>query len=293
MQIQSNAKENLDNYYTERFHRPSRQLPIENPYSFQDFATDNDSPPLITTIFMNPCDVIKAYFGILQDASNMMGYLGGCGSIGDSILPYSYAYELFTNETQSKMPLSEFIDSFKGIGHILLLNLLPAYIPPTMPPNICYFMFETELITGPSVLDEVAYNRGGTSFVYQYGLITVEYHSEYGWKIKSIHCLPEDFLCAPWHGWIYSSEYVVTFVYKDWYQLINGIDHIRQCGNLIFVYASGEGIQYRFDFIRLTNGYDILLHENIYIDGAWQETNILKPQDQQMRLSILNPNLSK
>ena len=276
---------------TERFRRPSKQLPLANKFSFEDFEKDDGKTPLITTVFDTSKDVVMAYFGILENASSMVGYWGGCGSIGNSLQPYPYAYELYTAVAQKKMPLSKFINSFKGIGHITLLKLYPAYIPPRTPANIQYYMFETEVITGPSEKDEIAYKRGGSYFAYYYGLITIENNPKYGWKIQSIDYLPENFLCAPEHGWVYLSQYFVRFVYQDWYQLIDKIDHTEQNGDMIILYASGGDKKYRFDFVRLTNGYDILLHENVWINGKWEETNILKEEHQGLKLSILNPNL--
>lgn len=278
-------------YCSERFRRPSNQLPLVNNFSFEDFEKVNDRPPLISTVFKNPDKLIKAYFGILRNASNMHGYLGGCGSIGNSLQPYPYAYGLLSETAQNEMPLSEFVNSFRGIGHITLLKLYPAFTPSWIPANICSYMFEVEAITGPSEKDELSYNRDGSYFVYYYGLITVEKDTKCGWKIKSIDYLPEDFLCAPEHGWIYSSAYIVTFVYKDWYQLIDTIDCTTQKGNFIYLYATGKNVKYRFDFVRITNGYDILLHENICDNDRWQETNILKVQDQGFKLSLLKFNL--
>lgn len=290
MVIHINSNRIETKYNTERFRRPSKQLPLTNNFSFEDFENEKDKSPLITTIFRNSDAVIKAYFGILRNASNMAGYLGGCGSIGNSLQPYPYAYELFSSTSKEKMPLTEFVNSFKGIGHITLLKLYPAYNPPFTPAYICNYMFETESITGPSERDDLAYNRDGSYFVYHYGLITVKNNSKCGWKIESIHYLPEDFLCAPEHGWIYSAEYVVTFVYKDWYQLIETIDCTTQTDYIIYLYASGKNKKYRFDFVRLTNGYDILLHENICNNSKWEETNILKNKDRNIKLSPLNSN---
>lgn len=284
--------QNDSDYSYERFRRPSNQPALKNPYSFSDFQKDNDQPPLITTAFHNPEEVVKAYYGILRNASNMEGYLGGCGSIGFHAQPYPYAYELYTDAAHKKMSFSEFVDSFRGIGYLTLLKLYPAYTPPETPENIRYFMFEAEAITGPSEKDEIAYKRGGSYFVYHYGLITVETDSEQGWKIRAIDYLPEDFLCAPEHGWVYLSDYFVQAVYHDWYHLIDRIDKTEQNGAIVSVYASGEGNRYRFDFVRLTNGYDILLHENIYQNGQWVETNLLKEEDQRLKLSILNQNLN-
>lgn len=273
----------------ERFRRPSQQASLENNYSFSDFEKEASDPPLITVKFQTAEDVSKAYFGILRDAANMEGYWGGCGTIGNAKGPYSYAYELLTQEAQNKMTLQAFMNSFQGIGYITLLKLLPAYVPPGTPSNIQYYMVETEVITGPSEKDAQAYSRGGGSFSYYYGLITVQYTQESGWKIQAIDYLPEDFLCRPLHGWSYDSAMVVPIVYKDWYGLIDKINSTKQNGAAISVCASGKGEKYRFDFVRLTNGTDILLHEYKWEDGTWKETNLLKESDQRLKLSVLNP----
>ncbi|MBE6035961.1 MAG: hypothetical protein E7222_14875 [Clostridiales bacterium] len=275
----------------QRFQRPSNQLVPKNKFSFKDFEKDNDKPPLITAVFSNPEDSVRAYFGILRDASNMKGYLGGCGTIGNSLQPYSYAYELYSSDTRKQMSLSDFVDSFTGIGHINLLKLYPAYSPSGTPDNLKYYMFEIETITGPSEKDKKSYKRGGSYFAYYYGLITTEYNTNDGWKIKSIDYLPEDFLCAPYHGWAYAADYVVPIVYHDWYQLVDTVDSVEQNEDMINVLASGAAGQYRFDFVRLTNGYDILLHEYVWKNNQWEEINILQEKDQNLKLSPLNPNL--
>ncbi|MBN7772340.1 hypothetical protein [Clostridium aminobutyricum] len=276
----------------ERYRRPSKQLPLPNEFTFQNFAIDDTEPSLITDVFNDSEDVIKAFFGILKNASNMEDYLGGCGSIGDTMNPYAYAYELYTQDARQEMSLESFKDSFQGIGHINLLKLYPVYIPPGTPENIRYYMFEIEIITGPTEKDQMAYDRGGSYFVYYYGLIAVEYDQNEGWKIRSIYYLPEDFLCAPDHGWSYAAEYLVPIVYEEWYQLIDQIDNMVQNGNLVSVYASNEdkSRRYKFDFVRLTNGYDILLHENIWNKGRWEEINIMRDEGQRLKLSPLNPN---
>lgn len=283
---------NLDDYVTERFKRPSKCPPVENPYTFQDFVKDYDAPPFITTVFESGADVIKAYFAILSNASNMPGYLGGCGSIGDSLLPYPYAYELLSPALQSQMPLEEFIHSFQGIGHITLINLQEAFNPDSSITRTCYYMFELEAITGPSKDENLTALRMGSYFVYHYGIIATTYVPALGWKISQLSRLPEDFLCAPEHGWVYSSASLVTFVYKEWYNLITKIDYLKHDHNMIFVYASGPVTRYRFDFVRLANGYDILLHENICTKNGLEEGNLLASQDQRLKLSALNPDLN-
>lgn len=72
---------NLNEYSTERFRRPSKCQPVANPYVFQDFVKDYDAPPFINKVFKNSKEVILAYFGILANASNMPGFLGGAGQL--------------------------------------------------------------------------------------------------------------------------------------------------------------------------------------------------------------------
>lgn len=269
---------------SERFQRPSKELPLPNPYSFKDFRKDNETPPLITKKFESPGDLLLAYYGILRDASNMLGYSGGCGTIGMSKSPYPYAYELLTKEKQNKVSIESFIDSFRGIGHITLLKIVPAYIPPATPSNIKYYMVEFEAITGAKVNDDRGYNQGSL-FAYYYGLATVKKTTEDGWKIDNTDYIPEDFLCAPMHGWDYDSEAIVQIVYRNNLKLIEKIDKTEKEGNTIHIYASGYGKQYRFDFIRLTNGYDILLHENVLENGVWKETSLLTDKWEYLKLS--------
>jgi hypothetical protein len=281
-----------DNISSERFQRPSKELPYPNPYSFKDFRKENEKPPLLTKKFENPKDLILAYYGILREASNMLGYSGGCGTIGWSGLPYPYAYELLTKAKQKEIPFDQFIDSFNGIGYTTLLKLLPAYAPPDSPNDTKYYMVEIEIITGAEANTDKGYNQG-SQFAYYYGLITVEKTSDEGWKIKNIDYIPEDFLCAPMHHWFYLSDAVVQIVYGGNLKLIDKIDRTEQKDDMISIYASGNGKSYRFDFVRLTNGYDILLHEYILENGDWKETSLLTNNWEDMKLTIKNSQLHK
>lgn|GEM_PF-1179010 len=267
----------------EEFHRPSKQPALPNPYAYADFETADHQPPLISEIFHTPEEVILAYFGILENAANMGGYSGGCGTIGDATQPYPYAYELLTPESRSEMSLEQFIASFAGIGHITLLSLYPAYAPPETPPYLQYYMVEIETITGRNKQDG---NGQGSYFAYYYGIVTVEETGEGGYKIKRIDYLPEDFLCAPYHGWSYDAEALVNIVYGENLRLIDAVEKIGQQDGWIHVYAAGNGRQYRFDFVRLTNGYDILLQENMLVDGEWQATQLLPDRWEGYKFSI-------
>lgn len=281
---------NQEDISSERFQRPSKELPYPNPYTFQDFRKDNEKPPLITKKFERPEDLILAYYGILREASNMVGYSGGCGTIGWSGLPYPYSYELLTKSKQKEMPFDQYVDSFMGIGYTTLLKLLPAYAPPDTPHDTKYYMVEAEVIAGAKVGKDDEYPQG-SQFAYYYGLIAVEKTPDGGWRIKDIYYIPEDFLCAPMHSWFYLSDAVVQIVYRDNLKLIDKIDRTEQNGDMISIYASGNGNSYRFDFVRLTNGYDILLHEYILDHGEWKETSLLGDKWKNMKLTIENSQL--
>jgi len=282
-----------ENTDSERFQRPSKQSVLKLKYSAKYFISNSEQlPPYIKTVFQTPEDVIQAYYAILQDASNMAGYYGGCGTVGWSKIPYPYAYELLTKETREKIALKEFEESFAGVGHITLLKLHPAYQPHNTSANIKYYMVEIEVITG------LPYKEGDNKaqpgyFAYYYGLIFVEEIPSEGWKIKSIYYVPEDFLCHPMHHWDYDARALTEIVYKNWYGLINDIEKVEKDDSLIHVHAIGKGNKYRFDFVRLTNGDDVLLHENVQQNGQWREVNLLKEEDQSYKFSILNLNLNR
>lgn len=273
---------------TDRFQRPSGQPALNTKYSFQELEDSLGSMP----VFQNPEDLIKAYYGALKDASNMIGYHGGCGTVGSDKLPYPFAYKLLAPETAKEMSLQQFIESFKGTGHTTLLKIYPAYAPPDTPDFIQYCMTEIEVITGSKVTSENKNLPQPSLFAYYYGLVTVEHTASDGWKIKRIDYVPEDFLCAPYHSWFWEGTAVAEIIYKNWYKLIDRIDRIETRGNMHHIFASGNGKSYRFDFVQLTNGEQILLHENVNPAGQWQETNILKDDDQVFKFSILNPRLN-
>lgn len=279
--------ENEEKDYKERFQRPSKQPALNVKYRFRipdDFDASN--PPYISpgypAAYDSPRDVIYAYYSILKESSNMSGYHGGCGTIGLDKIPYPFAYELFSTNKKQQLSLDEFIKSFSGIGHITLLKLYPAYKPTGTPDHLQYFMVEIEVITGPP------YNQQKLSpsyFAYYYGLITTTYTPSDGWKIQNIDYIPEDFLCAPYHHWNWDAKYVVEIIYKDWYGLIDEVERIEKEDAIIHVYSKDKNNNYRFDFIRLTNGYDILLHEYIQEKDQWKEVNLLKEEHQNYKFS--------
>lgn len=288
-QVVFNSNEINDD--TERFQRPSKESALKLKYDAKDFIHALIESPYIQTTFNTPEDVIQAYYAILKDAENMSVYHGGCGTIGWSKIPYPYAYELLTKDAQQKMTLEEFVESFAGIGHMTLLKVYPAYQPSNTKDKIKYYMVEIEVITGPSYKENEDNQLQPSFFAYYYGLITTEKTPTDSWKIKSIDYIPEDFLCHPFHHWDYDAKFLVGIIYENWYGLIDKIEKAEKVDSMIYVYASGNGHKYRLDFVRLTNGDDVLLHENILEKGQWKEVNLLKEEHQVYKFSILNPNL--
>ncbi len=276
-----------DRPWEERFRRPSAEPPYPNPYSFEDFQKAEESTCSAAKVFDNPRDLILAYYGILGEASNMLGYSGGCGTVGQALQPYPCAYGLLSEEKRAGLSLDQFIASFGGIGHITLLKLLPAYTPAGAPRDVQTYMVELEVITGAPQDAQKARGQG-TAFVYYYGLVTVGKAPGGGWEIRETDYIAEDFLCAPTHGWFYLSDAVVQIVYGDNLKLIDRIDGIRQTGSRIRIQASGRGGCYGFEFVRLTNGYDILLHEYVLDGGVWKEADLLTDQWGDIKLTAQN-----
>ncbi|MCM1990699.1 hypothetical protein [Oceanirhabdus seepicola] len=279
---------NEEDFYNERFQRPSKESALKLKYEFKGNLGDTE-PPYIPKDYPKkydtPEDVIHAYYSIIKEASNTIGFHGGCGTVGLSRGPYLYAYNLLSNEMKKEISVKAYVDSFAGTGHTTLLKLLPAYHPPNTPENIRYHFVEIEVITGPPLTDKKEYKDRPTYFAYYYGIITTEYNEKDGWKIKPIDYIPEDFLCAPYHSWYWDSSSVVNVIYEYWYKLIDNIDKVEREGANIRIYASGAQNKYKFDFIRLTNGEDVLLHEYIKLDDKWKEVNILKKEHQYFKLS--------
>ncbi|QGT98632.1 hypothetical protein SYNTR_0039 [Candidatus Syntrophocurvum alkaliphilum] len=275
-------------YDIERFQRPSKESQLELKYTF-DIDDFEDKEPYIPKDypkkFKSSQDVIHAYYSILKEASYMEGYHGGCGTIGWDKIPYPYAYELLSEETKNTISFKKFKNSFKGTGHITALKLYPAYNPRNNDKNIDYNFVEVEVITGPPYSTKS--NKKPSYFAYYYGIVTTEYNKSTGWKISAIDYIAEDFLCAPYHFWHWDSKEFTKAVYGGWYSLINEIDNIEIKDPLISIYASKKDKKYKFHFVRLTNGEDILLNEYIYKDEKWEEVNLLNPEHQLYKMSIL------
>ncbi len=277
----------------ERFQRPSKLPAMKLKYSFIRPKDSNEVPPYVAegfpTIYQSSEDVIHGYYAILKSAANMLGYDGGCGTIGWMESPYPYAYRLLSNEMKENITLENFKDSFKGTGTMSLLHLKPAYEPPNTPDNIKYYFVEVEVLKGhPYTTRAEISKRQANYFEYYYGIVTTEYNKKDGWKIKSVNYLPEIYLCHPLHEWAYEYNLIINFMYNSWYGMDFKIDNTHVENNYIQVYVSNQDNKYKFDFIRLTNGDDVLLREYIKENNIWKEISILTPDDEKSyKISIL------
>lgn len=275
----------------ERFERPSKLSALKLKYNFIRQKDSEEVPPYIAegfpVIYQFSEDVIQGYYAILKNASNMRGYYGGCGTIlGEE--SYPYAYRLLSEDTKENITLEEFKDSFKGTGSMNLLHLTPSYQPSNTPDNIMYYFVEVEVLKGYQYTEDKASREYPNYFEYYYGIVTTEYDKKDGWKIKSVDYLPEIYLCHPLHGWDYDHKFFLDIVYNGWYKMNLIIDHEQIENNYIQVYASNKDNEYKFDFIRLTNGDDVLLHEYIKENEEWKKVSILKPDDEKYyKISIL------
>lgn len=261
----ANAEEQYikpDDNYIERFLRPSNLEVMDKEYSF---SNEGDKLP---KSFDAPSGVIKAYFDVLSDASNLGSKKGGCGSIGFEKAPYPSAYNLLSESLKKAMSYDRFLKSFEGVGHINLLKLTEA--PAVKIGSNIYprFLVEIEAIEGSDT-------PGKTSFAYYFGYVIAEQDKAAGWRITSIELMPEDFLCHAYHGWWHDAGTIVEVQYKNKYGIIEKILGVEESGYLRNVLAKDkDGKQYRFTFVRITNGADIELRQYVMEGGKWKDIRI-------------------
>lgn len=252
---------NVNEDYSEIYQRPSKSIAINNEVTFDNFNEKN---------IKNSEDLIMAYYGVLKEASNMLDYSGGCGTIGNATTPYQVAYNLLSSEYQKHISMKKFIDSFKGIGHISLLNIYPL----SNNNENAEYLVEIEYITG-----KYKGEQDLSYFGYNYGKIQTIKENNI-WKIKSITYYPENFLCAPYHNWFYDAEAVISIVYIDNLKVIDKItDNKSEDNSIIYIYGVRGKDKYRFDFVKLTNGYDILIKENIMKNNQYTPISIIDKTD--------------
>lgn len=258
-QMEPDVKKEDKTNYTERFFRPYQQKVLDRKYTFNKNGQD------LPEKFNLPGDVVRAYFDIVGDASNMGDKKGGCGSIGFGDAPYPHAYNMLAESLKSRMPFEQFMKSFEGIGHINLLKFIEAPAVKIEDAVCPRYFVELETIEG-------TYEDGKTGFSYYYGFVTTVQDGDKGWKINMIAIYPEDFLCHAYHGWWHDGPSVVNVIYKDKCQIIEKVLNVEEDGHLRNVMTKGkDGKQYRFVFVRISNGADVGLRIYVLENGKWKD----------------------
>lgn len=251
-----------DIQYIERFLRPSDLKPIDQKYPY------SKSGSTLPSSFSVSQDVVRAYFDVLSDASNMGNKSAGCGSIGYEKAPYSAAYGLLSQNYKKTLSYERFLKSFEGIGHISLLKLVEAPSSESGGRVTPVYFVEIETIEDSS-------GKGKTYFAYYYGKITTILEGENGWKINSVDLSSEDFLCHAYHGWSHDALSIVQLIYGEKCNIVDKVLGVQEDGYLINVYAKGkDNRQYRFMFVRITNGADIEIRQFVMSDGKWKDAVI-------------------
>lgn len=262
----------------QRFHRPSAKKVITNEFDYNYYLTNGNYK------FNNGKDLIVSFFSVLREASNMDGYSGGCGSVGEGIPPYELAYNLLSDDKKNEMTLEKFTGAFEGIGHISLLEIHSMPEAVTQEETKERYFIEIEVITGKKIIEQSA-DAQASLFAYYYGAVDVK-EIDGGIKIDQIKYFAEDFLCAPYHGWDFDATMAVDIIYKENLGIIDEISNVEQKDSVIQVYAKSGDKNYRFDFIRLTNGYDILIDEKERDEGMWRSVELLTGDWKRFKLTL-------
>lgn len=252
----------------EKFFRPSK-LPVLNTRKdteslinyYYDKKPEKIEIPKV--YFKTPDDTILNYFSLLKEAANPIDGKGaGCGTLGTAKAPYKIGYNFLSGDYKSKVSFIEYENSFKNILHINLIKYKELPTDSLHKDSIKYF-YEIETIQGSE--NNVA------NFAYYYGyMYLMKIGDEY--KISDINIAPENYLCAPYHGWSYDGEMSVEIRYGNWCKLMKAIEHTEINGYIKNIYFKGtDGKDYKIQFFTLTNDTDFevaqyVLNEN----GQWQ-----------------------
>lgn len=250
----------------ERFFRPSN-LPVLNDRienSLYDmFGSENNNLTIPDKFFKTPKDTIINYFSVLREAANPTNQTKtGCGTLGYMRGPYPVAYNFLSKEYKEKYSYNEYVDSFKNKLHINLIKLNEVPKDKKDSEGLKYFV-ELEVIEGT---DE---NKGVFAYYYGYIYLTEENGT---YKINNMVYSPEDYLCAPYHGWHYDAKFILDIKYKDWCSLVDGNIEIKQDGYEKKAYFKDKDKnEYYVLFYQLTNGYDIKIADyKKNKEGKWE-----------------------
>ncbi|MDB1954558.1 hypothetical protein PMY38_14915 [Clostridium tertium] len=257
----------------EKHFRPSK-LPVLNNKdevnelinNYYDKEVNDISIPI--KFIKSPEDTILNYFSLLREAANPSDskYIG-CGSLGDGNRPYPIAYNFFDYEYKKKVSFNTYKDSFSNMFHISLIKYKEVQ---SDNENLKYF-YEIEVIQ--------ALENNIASFTYYYGFIELGKSGD-GFKILDISITPENYLCAPYHGWVYDAASKVEIEYGNWCKLIKKMGKTEVDGYVKNIYFLGnDNKNYKIQFYTLTNDYDIEVSQYVQnSNGKWEYIK-LNPED--------------
>ncbi|MDI9218291.1 hypothetical protein [Clostridium tertium] len=270
---EQHEKEVMTTINNEKYFRPSK-LPVLNNKDEVNELINNYYDKEVKDISIaskyirSPEDTILNYFSLLREAANPVDnkYLG-CGSIGNGDRPYPIAYNFFDDEYKKKVSFSEYKDSFYNIFNISLIKYKEV---PSDNGNSKYF-YEMEAMQ--------ALENNIASFTYYYGFIELGKSGD-GFKISDINITPENYLCAPYHGWVYDGASKVEIEYGNWCKLIKKMGKTEVDGYVKNIYFLGnDNKNYKIQFYTLTNDYDIEVSQYVQnSNGRWENIK-LNPND--------------
>lgn len=259
--------ENENNIYSlERFFRPSNMTILNtkrNILSINDYDKSSSNIKINKELLKNPKDTIINYFSILRESANpLYNNQTGCGTLGDARDPYTLAYNFLSKSYKEKVPYKEYFMSFENQLHINLIKLNEVPPDKNRPNDIKYFV-ELEVIEGTDKPKGV--------FAYYYGYIYLEKEDDV-YKIKDMMYAPENYLCAPYHGWSWDAKSLVEIEYGGWCSLVDGEVTVKDDGYERKVYFKDkDNNEYYVLFYQLTNGVDIKIADyKKNKDGKWE-----------------------
>ena len=268
-----NEKEVVTIINNEKYFRPSKLAVLNNKEevnelinNYYDKEVNDISIPI--KFIKSPEDTILNYFSLLREAANPLdGKYIGCGSLGDGNRPYPIAYNFFDDEYKKKVSFNTYKDSFSNMFHISLIKYKEV---PSDNENLKYF-YEIEVIQ--------ALENNIASFTYYYGFIELGKSGD-GFKILDISITPENYLCAPYHGWVYDGASKVEIEYGNWCKLIKKMGKTEVDGYVKNIYFLGnDNKSYKIQFYTLTNDYDIEVAQYVQnSNGKWEYIK-LNPED--------------
>lgn len=258
---------NKDDYYRlERFFRPSNMSILNNIIEnslYDMYGRKYNEIKLSNKYMQTPEDTILNYFSILREAANPTDEIKiGCGSLGDTRGPYPVAYNFLSQSYKKQVSYDEYLKSFENKLHLNLVKM--NKIPPDKDkPNYLKYFVELEIIEG------LVENTG--QFSYYYGYIYLDKEDEV-YRIKDMKYSPENYLCAPYHGWSYDAKYLVEIEYGDWCSLVDGEVTIKENRYEKKVYFKDKlKNEHYVLFYQLTNGTDLKIADyKKNKNGKWE-----------------------